>query len=91
MKKWETPEVQGLNLSFTADEMGIAAWGERYICTVCCKTSNFDKNQNNAEHFHKGGCPHHPKNNDNNWQDSLFTVVENTKEIYNMCKAHSFS
>ena len=50
-----------------------------------------DKNENNAEHFHKGWCPHHPKENGNNWQDSLSTVVENTKETYNMCKAHSFS
>lgn len=89
MKKWETPEVQGLNLSFTADEMGIAAWGTGYICTVCCKTSNFEKNQNNAKHFHEGWCPYYPKKD--NLKDPLSTVVENNEETYKMCKAHSFS
>lgn len=80
MKQWKTPKNIDLELSNTMEEMELG-WGQKWICTVCCKTSNKDKNMNNAEHFHKGWCAHHPKNNGEDWNHSLSTVVENTGDI----------
>ena len=83
MKQWKTPQITNLDVSKTMEQ----GWGEKWICTECCKTSNYDRNQNNAEHFHKGFCSHHPKNHKNGWEYSLATVVKNTGDV--VCKAHS--
>ena len=81
MKHWETPMINNLALGFTKAEM--VGWGIEYICTECCKTSNKDKNINNATHFHKGWCDYHPTNIEENQSglDPLSTVVENTGNI----------
>ena len=76
MKQWEIPKETDLKLSSTME-----SWGTGWICPVCCKPSNVDKNEENAQHIHTGQCPHDIKNNGGNWGESFAVLIPNTARI----------
>ena len=58
MKKWEKPQMQDLNLSFTQKpDPDKFVW-----CPYCCKKTNTKNNSNNDAAYHEGDCDYFQSN-----------------------------